>query len=80
MKHDGVAIAVHSHCGISSFPVSGFLFLDKMNHTPREEKLLKPSRVRKEGRENFAFPFAPDQKPIRPVKKMGPESLREKVH
>jgi hypothetical protein len=80
VEHDGLTFAIYGHGCVARLSTQRFFFSHQMDDTAWKEKLLEPSGVWEKGGENSPFPFALNQKPVRPLEKACPYHMIERVH
>jgi hypothetical protein len=69
VEHDGMTFSFYSHRGVISFSIQSLSFSHEMNDAVWKQKLLKSSRVWKEGRKDLPLPFTLNEKTVVPPEK-----------
>jgi hypothetical protein len=67
VEHNDRVIVLYGNGGIARLPRPQSLFPNKMDEAARQQKLLKPPWVRKEGKKPLPILFTFQQKPVRAV-------------
>jgi hypothetical protein len=78
VEHDGMTFPLHSHGCITGLSIQRFFFSNQINDTAWKKKLLKSPRIGKKGREDSSFPFALNEKTVRPLEKVCPQEMIKK--